>query len=50
MVPHMYYMTPMVPNTLYGINIVPLHVHMVPHVKCLHVLYDTYGPPIPYTE
>ena len=26
---------------LYG----PLHVHMVPpHVKCLHVIYNSYGP------
>ena len=23
---------------------VPPHVCMVPHVKCLHVLYDSYGP------
>ena len=47
------------PHTLYGIGILwsplpymdqvlygPPHVHMVPcHVKCLHVLYDSYGPP-----
>ena len=30
-------------------HIVLTHVHMVPqHVKCLHVLYDSYGSPIPY--
>ena len=47
-----YHMVPwhqcMVPLTLYGTGIVwfPPHVHMVPsHVKCLHVLYDSYGPP-----
>ena len=53
-------MTLMVPNTLYAIGylMVPLtlygtgiiwslpHVNMVsPHVICLHVLYDSYGPP-----
>ena len=58
MVPHMYGWCP-IPHTLYGIGIlwspylmwnryhmVPPNVHMVsPHVKCLHVLYDSYGPP-----
>ena len=30
---------------------VPPHVCIVPpHVKCLHVLYDSYGSPIPYME
>ena len=64
MVPHMYFMTLMAPHTLYGIGILwsPLpymeqvlydspHVHMFPpHVKCLHVLYDSYGPTICYME
>ena len=42
----------MVPLTLYATGIVcPPHVHMVSqHVKCLHVSYDSYGPPIPYNE
>ena len=60
----MFYMSPMVPHTLYEIGIIwsptctygphtlygigiiwPPHVHMVPHVKCLQVLYDSYGLP-----
>ena len=52
------------PHSLYGIGIlwspyliqnryhmVPPHVCMVPtHVKCLHVLFASYGSPIPYME
>ena len=40
------------PLTLYGTAIVwSPHVHMVsPNVKCLHVFYDSHGPPIPYME
>ena len=62
--PNMYYMSLMVPHTLYGICILwsPLtsygtgiiwfpHIYIwsLPHVKCLHVWYDSYGP-IPYME
>ena len=62
MVPHMWsvfmsYMTHMVPHTLYGIAILwsPLTLYGTgivwpPHVKCLHILYDSYGPPVPYME
>ena len=37
-----------VTQQLYG---PPTHVCMVPsHMKCLHVFYDSYGPPIPYNK
>ena len=59
MVPHMFYMTPMVtPYHIWNRYLMPPYLiwkrgHMVlphvcivpPHVKCLHVLYDFYGPP-----
>ena len=37
----------MVPLTLYGTGIVwsLTCIYGAPHVKCLHVLYDSYGPP-----
>ena len=52
----------LVPNTLYGIGILwfPTYMEQVyglptcmygpPHVKCLHVLYDSNGSPIPCME
>ena len=40
----------MVPHTLYGIGMIPACMYGPPHVKCLHVLYDSYGPPIHYME
>ena len=55
----MYYMTLMVPNTIYGIGILwssltlygtgivwspYMYIWSPQHAECLHVLYDSYGP------
>ena len=48
MVPHMYIWSPLpyMEQVSYG---PPTCTYGLPHVKCLHVLYDFYGP-IPYME
>ena len=44
-----YHMVP--PHVQYRYHMVPhMYIWSHPHVKCLHVLYDSYGPLIPHME